>query len=225
LKKMLALIVAGGSGTRMQSPVPKQFLLLAGKPVLMHTLERFVSFSQKIQTVLVLPENEIVTWKNLCIEHHFTQPHQIVAGGKTRFASVRNGLSAIAEREGLVAIHDGVRPLVPAEVIARSFALAEEKGSAVAAVPLKDSLRMMLNETDSQIIDRTPCRLIQTPQTFDLQTIRHAYAEATHEDFTDDAAVAEAAGFPVYLTEGSYENLKITTPEDLWVAEAILRRS
>ncbi len=226
-----ALIVAGGKGTRVGSSLPKQFLDLNGKPVLLHTLEVFYRYSDKIQVVLVLPEDEIPTWGAIAQRHQFNKSLTIVSGGATRFQSVRNGLQAIGD--GYVAIHDGVRPLISPSIIAESFRLARTSGAAVATVPLKESLRRISDAGDednatntpaSTAVDRSFFRMVQTPQTFATDLIRKAYATAEDPLLTDDASVAERAGFPVILFTGSYENIKITTPEDLVVAEALLKK-
>lgn len=214
-----ALIVAGGKGTRIKSEVPKQFLLLNGIPVLMHTILAFFSYSQKIKVVLVLPENQIDTWHSLCLEHNFTRPLLLQHGGETRFQSVRNGLKKIDD--GFVAIHDGVRPLVNQEIIAASFRIAAEKHAAIAAVPLKESLRIT-EDDKTRAVDRSLFRLVQTPQTFSVPLIKTAYEMEEDDTLTDDASVAEKAGYDVSLFEGSYGNIKITTTEDLVVAEALL---
>ena len=220
--KEYAIIVAGGSGSRMHSKTPKQFLILSGKPILMHTIEAFRKYSSDLHIILVLPENEISTWQNLCQIHGFNIPIKIAKGGKTRFQSVRNGLELINEDESLVAIHDGVRPLVVDEIINASFRLAQLHGCAVASTRLKESLRL-IDKDNTKAIDRSDYRSIQTPQTFQTQLIKDAYANS--EDnivFTDDASVAERNGIKISLFEGSYENVKITTREDLLFAEAIL---
>ena len=214
-----AVIVAGGSGTRMGGDVPKQFLPVAGLPILMHTLRRFHDYSPALSIILVLPGKDVPYWEELCRTYGFSVPVTVVAGGSTRFQSVRNGLGAIAAEEGLVAIHDGVRPLVPLATIDESFRVAFEKGCAVAAVALKDSIRVVHADGGNQALDRSAYRLVQTPQTFRLPVIRKSFDQPEQPGFTDDASVAESAGFPVTLIEGSYRNIKITTPEDLlWAA-------
>jgi 2-C-methyl-D-erythritol 4-phosphate cytidylyltransferase len=220
-----SVVVAGGTGTRMNSQIPKQFLSIGGRPVLMHTLEAFSRLSPAPFQVLVLPETDMERWAQLCEEFEFRLPHQVCPGGASRFESVRNGLAAIQSSEGLVAIHDGVRPFVSLQVLEESYQCAQQHGSAVTAVGLKDSVRQVLPDGSSQAMDRSLFRLIQTPQTFSLSLIREAFSKASHTQFTDDAAVVEAAGFPVKLIEGSYRNLKITTPEDLLVAEAFLQHA
>lgn len=220
-----AIVVAGGKGTRIKSAVPKQFLELRGKPILMHTLQAFIDYSADLNLVLVLPEDDMTRWSQLCLQHHFTPRLQVVRGGATRFQSVRNGLEALPD-EGLVAIHDGVRPLVNSDIIGASFRLAAVHGSAVAAVRLKESLRMTDQDTTTAV-DRSKFRLIQTPQTFGCKLIKDAYRVQEETSMTDDASVAEHAGHLISLFEGSYENIKITTPEDLVIAEALFngRRS
>lgn len=227
-QEQYALIVAGGKGTRFGGPTPKQFLDLKGKPVLLHTVDAFIRYSADIKIVLVLPESDVVTWQELTATHRFSTPVAIVNGGATRFQSVRNGLRAIPD-EALVAIHDGVRPLVTAATIRTSFQLASDHGCAVAAVPLKESLRVMTQgvtggHQHSQAVDRSLYRIIQTPQTFRAGLIKNAYEVREDNSLTDDASVAEKAGFPVYLFEGQYSNIKITNREDLAIAEVLLNR-
>ena len=216
-----AIIVAGGKGTRINSKLPKQFIGLNGKPILLHTLEAFFNYSNELTIVLVLPENEFGIWESIRKEFKVDRALVLQRGGNTRFQSVKNGLEKI-EGEGLVAIHDGVRPLVSSDLIGASFRLAAVHGSAIASVRLKESIR----ETDqntTKAVDRSRYRLIQTPQTFDLQLIKKAYQIKDDPSLTDDASVAERAGHKISLFEGSYENIKVTTPEDLVVAEALLK--
>lgn len=220
--KEYALIVAGGKGTRIKSDRPKQFLSLNGMPVLMHTILAFYKYSPSIEVVLVLPKDQIDTWRTLCVEHSFTTPLTIQPGGESRFQSVKRGLEIMTE--GLVAIHDGVRPLVSQEIIATSFRVAAKNNSAVAAVPLKESIRMMEND-NTKALDRTKFKLIQTPQTFNVEMIRKAYELDEDQTLTDDASVAEKAGHLITLFDGSYDNIKITTMEDLVIAEALLARA
>ena len=229
-----AIIVAGGSGSRMKSDIPKQFLLLNGKPILQHTIERFLAvrlpdsvFSQTeasqserykpgpLQIILVLPARERSIWEELCNEHNFHPAIQLIDGGHTRFQSVRNGLNAIQASTGLVAVHDGVRPFVSSDIIQAGFETAARVGSAVTCVPLKDSVRVVGADGFSQAVDRNQYRLVQTPQTFRLDLFRQAFKADEQPFFTDCASVMEYAGFPITLIEGSYENIKITTPEDL----------
>jgi 2-C-methyl-D-erythritol 4-phosphate cytidylyltransferase len=217
--KTIALIVAGGSGTRMESNLPKQFLLLAEKPILMHTIEAFYN-SGVNQIILVLPQSQIEFWNQLCQTHQFTIQHQIVAGGATRFESVQNGLHHCNNND-LVAIHDGVRPFINKEIIINSFETAAQKGNAVAAVRLKDSIRKV-ELLGNKNVNRDNYYLIQTPQTFKAQLIKEAYAAQDHVNFTDDASVLESNGNAINLIAGDYKNIKITTPEDLLVGEAFI---
>jgi 2-C-methyl-D-erythritol 4-phosphate cytidylyltransferase len=227
--KEYALIVAGGKGTRIKSKVPKQFLDLDGLPILMRTINAFYAYSPEITVIVVLPEDDFALWKELCLLHGYTKPLILQKGGETRFQSVKSGLNRI-EGDGLVAIHDGVRPLVSKDIISDSFRLAAAHGSAVAAMHLKESIRIIEQEGDSdrreettKAIDRSKFRLIQTPQTFTVSLIKSAYQTQDDPDFTDDATVAEHAGHTISLFEGSYENIKITTAEDLIIAEALLQ--
>lgn len=227
-----ALIVAGGKGTRIKSKVPKQFLELNGKPVLLHTLEAFYCYSEKINIILVLPEDDFETWKSICEKYKFHKNIILQKGGESRFQSVKNGLAKI-DGDGLVAIHDGVRPLVSEDIIGASFRLAAVHQSAVAAVRLKESIRMTdqaclpegssaRRQDNTKAVDRSRFRLIQTPQTFQVQLIKKAYEMKEDISLTDDASVAERAGHVISLFEGSYENIKITTQEDLVIAAALL---
>jgi 2-C-methyl-D-erythritol 4-phosphate cytidylyltransferase len=219
-----AIIVAGGSGTRMGTEKPKQFLPLAKKPILIHTLESFISFPEKIICILVLPKSAFVEWEEIVAEYSFDDPIILAEGGTTRFESVKNGLAKIENKSSLVAIHDGVRPLVSHRIIKDSYALAEAKGCAIASTSLKESIRKIDGE-HSKSIDRTKMRLIQTPQTFKTELIKNAFAHFERdENFTDDASVAEKYGLPINLFEGSFQNIKITTPEDLLFAEAIISK-
>jgi 2-C-methyl-D-erythritol 4-phosphate cytidylyltransferase len=217
MNKKYAIIVAGGSGSRMKSDIPKQFIEIGGLPILIHTLKRFKEAEPDIELILVLPESQFEYWNQLC-DKYPTVPHRLVSGGSTRFQSGLNGLKTI-DNEGLVAIHDGVRPFVSPAIIQESFKVAAEKGTAVVSVPSKDSVRV-----NGQAIDRSTVRLIQTPQTFQVSLIKKAFETEELSTFTDDASVAEHAGFEIHLTEGNYENIKITTPEDLLWAEVLLAR-
>ncbi|ARS37192.1 2-C-methyl-D-erythritol 4-phosphate cytidylyltransferase [Pontibacter actiniarum] len=213
-----AIIVAGGSGSRMQRDTPKQFLEVAGKPVLMHTIERFYKYNPAIRLIVVLPQEQLNTWRELCRKHTFKLFHMTVPGGATRFGSVKNGLDAVMG-EGLVAVHDGVRPFVETETIKAAFEAAEQQGSAVVAVSPKDSIRE-LTESGSRAVPRAKYKLVQTPQCFRASILRKAYEQPEQEHFTDDASVVESTGEKITLVEGSYRNIKITTPEDLILAEA-----
>jgi len=216
---MWAIIVAGGAGLRMQSDTPKQFLELCGKPVLMHSIMAFFDVYEDIRIIVVLPPLQIAHWQELCRRHGFTLPHVIAEGGATRFHSVKNGLSLLPD-DGLVAIHDGVRPLVSRQTITNCFREAANYRCAVPVVPVTDSVREVSGQT-SRILDRSILRLIQTPQVFDITLIKKAYEQEYTSAFTDDASVFEKAGHTIHLTEGNAENIKITTPNDLIVAEAL----
>ena len=221
--KHTILIVAGGRGTRMGGPQPKQFLELAGRPVLMHTLEAFDRWDASARLIVVLPEDQIETWKRLCEAHVFGRIHRVVAGGETRFHSVRNGLGAVAS-DGLIAVHDGVRPLVAPSVIAACFAAAADGGAAVPVVPVVESVREMDADGDSRPVDRTRLRVVQTPQVFRADVLRAAYCLPYDPRFTDDASVVEASGVAVRLVPGNRENIKLTTPMDLLLAEQLMRQ-
>lgn len=219
-----AVVVAGGSGSRMQSQTPKQFIPVRQLPVLMHTLNRFARHVSPKNIRLVLPAAHVQTWIELCAEYKFSLAVQVVEGGNSRFQSVKNGLLSItdANTETLVAIHDGVRPLVSGQVIEQCFEQAQQFGNAVSSVTLKDSIRQINADGTSQALDRQLFRLVQTPQTFSLPLIRAAYDVQETPFFTDDASVAEEYGVIIRLIDGNYENIKITTPEDLAIAEAFL---
>ena len=221
--KHTILIVAGGRGTRMGGPQPKQFLELAGRPVLMHTLEAFDRWDASARLIVVLPEDQIETWKRLCEAHTFGRIHRVVAGGETRFHSVRNGLGAVAS-DGLIAVHDGVRPLVAPSVIAACFAAAADGGAAVPVVPVVESVREVDADGGSRPVDRTRLRVVQTPQVFRADVLRAAYCLPYDPRFTDDASVVEASGVAVRLVPGNRENIKLTTPMDLLLAEQLMRR-
>mgnify|MGYP000846447309 FL=1 len=220
-KERYAIIVAGGRGLRMGGELPKQFLPLCGKPVLMRTLELFEGEVNRI--ILVLPEDHIPFWQELCQKYHFTLPHTVALGGETRFHSVRSGLSHLPQ-EGLVAVHDGVRPLVSSALIRRSFEEAERSGAALPACPVTDSLRLRQDEGKSEAVDRSRYVAVQTPQTFDLGRLQQAYQQAYSPLFTDDASVYEAASLgSITLIDGEETNIKLTTPRDLLLAELLLR--
>ncbi len=203
----------------MKSALPKQFLLMGGKPVLMHTVERFHSFDCTMEIILVLPAEHHGLWRQLCDGHSFNIPHKVVAGGEERFHSVKAGLECVTP-DSLVAIHDGVRPLVSHDTIWRCFADAEEFGCAVPFIEPADSVRLLAGD-DSRPVPRAEVRLIQTPQVFRGSVIKNAYNRDFDPSFTDDATVAEASGVKIHLTHGNRENIKITTPADLAVAETL----
>lgn len=219
--KKYSLIVAGGSGTRMNHSLPKQFIKIGNYPILMHTIFQFTRLNEPLEIILVLPENEIDTWNELVAAYNFKIQVQIVYGGSTRVESVKNGLAQIKEENSLVAIHDGVRPFIRPEIIQKSFDIAQEKGNAIVAVNPKDSIREIKGDRNVSR-NRADYRLIQTPQTFKTPLIQEAYQQKNIELFTDDAGVAENNGLHIHLIEGDYRNIKITTPEDLLIAKAFL---
>lgn len=221
LAKNYAIIVAGGSGTRMQSAVPKQFLLLNGLPVLMHTLQAFYNSEPRPQLILVLPEAYHTYWMHLCAEHHFKLPYQLVSGGDTRFQSVKNGLNLVPD-EALVAVHDAVRPLVSTTIIEDAYREANIQGAVVVAVKSRDSVRQ-LRDGQTQSLLRNEIYLVQTPQTFKAGLLKAAYERPYEDSFTDDASVAEQAGYKIHIVEGSYQNFKITFPEDIAIAQMLMK--
>lgn len=218
--KNYVIIVAGGSGTRMGSEIPKQFLLINGKPVLMHTIQAFVNYRKNMQITLVLPKNQIEYWKQLCAEHDFSEAVTIVSGGETRYQSVKNGLTTITE-PGLIAVHDGVRPLVSLETIRDCFNAAEKYGAVIPVREVEESLRKV-KESKNQMANRANFRVVQTPQVFKSELLLQAYSEKPSGEFLDDATVVEEQGNKIHLVHGNRENIKITTPFDLKVAESIL---
>ena len=223
MTKDYIIIVAGGKGQRMGSSVSKQFLLLCGKPVLMHTIEAFHSYSTSLEIILVLPEEQQTHWKELCEEYGFTTPHTVVNGGSTRFESSRNGISVIPDdADGVVGIHDGVRPLVSAAVIDRCYESARENYAAIPVMPLTDTLRFVGESGCGRNVLRSDYVIVQTPQVFDIALAKRAFSLPYKESFTDDASVVEDLGCQVSVVEGCRENIKLTTPFDMKVAEAIL---
>lgn len=224
-KQKYAVLVAGGSGSRMGSEIPKQFLSLAGKPILLHTIEQFLKISD-VNIILVLPEKDIEYWHEAVVKQSLSasvlQSIKIVVGGQSRFQSVKNGL-AYVDANSLVAVHDGVRPLVSVEIIEQSYKIANDLGNAVTSVQLKDSIREVGENHQNKAVERTKFRLMQTPQTFQSEIIKKAFQVEEQSFFTDCASVLEFAGYSINLIDGSYENIKITTPEDLIVAEALIK--
>jgi 2-C-methyl-D-erythritol 4-phosphate cytidylyltransferase len=219
--KLYAIIVAGGTGNRMQNSVPKQFLLLNGIPVLMHTIQAFYNSQSNPEILLVLNKAEHANWSKLCDEYLFTIPHTLIEGGDERFHSVRNALLTI-KGDGIVAIHDAVRPLVSPYLIDQSYELAAEKGNCVAGIMPTDSIRKITTGEKSVAFNRNEFILVQTPQTFDLDVLRKAYQQPYKTAFTDDASVVESDGIEINMIPGERENIKITYPEDLEIA-AILK--
>ena len=218
--QLYVVIVAGGSGKRMGAEVPKQFLELAGRPVLMHTIERFKAFNESIEIITVLPENQLRHWIDLQKKYSFTLPQTIVKGGSTRFHSVRNGLKFV-HTPGLVAIHDGVRPFVSLDTIQRCFSVAEKLGNAIPTISPVESLRIV-TETGNLPVNRLHVKQIQTPQVFSAELIKKAYLQDYKPEYSDDATVLENFGERINLIEGNRENIKITNPEDLLISTALL---
>ena len=218
--KKYAIIVGGGSGTRMNTPIPKQFMLLDGKPVLMHTIGKFIDADPSIDIIVVLRSDQYEFWKELCVKNDFILPHQLAESGETRFHSVKNGLQLINE-PGLVSIHDAARPLVSIKTIQTAYKAAEMYGNAVPAIPMQDSIRQ-IDSGLSIAVDRTKYCSIQTPQCFQTEIILKAYEHDYKFTFTDDASVVEAIGVKIHLIDGNPDNIKITTPKDLLIAEALL---
>jgi len=219
--KKFALIVAGGSGTRMNLALPKQFIELCGKPILMHTIEAFYRYNKSIKIILALPENQFEYWQKLKLKYDFLIPHEIVAGGESRFHTVKNGLAAISE-EGLVAIHDGVRPLVGYGTIDRCYNTAAELGNAIPCFPVYETVRQITNDSNSTI-DRSALRLVQTPQVFSCSLIKNAFNQQYDPKFTDDASVLESIGGTINLVEGNRENIKVTDLLDLHIVETLMK--
>jgi len=218
--QLYVVIVAGGSGKRMGAEIPKQFLELAGRPVLMHTIERFKAFDESIEIITVLPENQLLHWCDLQEKHKFKVPQTLVKGGNHRFFSVRNGLKFV-NTPGLVAIHDGVRPFVSIDTIKRCFETAERLGNAIPAISPTESLRI-LTDTGSMPVNRFHVKQIQTPQVFNAELLKKAYQQEYSVEFTDDATVLEKTGEKINIIEGNRENIKITNPEDLLISTALL---
>ena len=218
-----AIIVAGGKGLRMGGDVPKQFVPVKGLPVLMHTIARFRQYDPTIGITLVLPKDHQDYWRQLCRQYHFTEPHAIADGGATRFHSSQSGVASLAGADGtdLVAIHDGVRPFVSAGTIGRCFEAAARSGAAIPVLPVIDTLRLVGADGSGHNVLRSDYRVVQTPQTFRLQLLRRAFSQPFSERFTDDASVVEALGGRVEMVDGNRENIKLTTPFDLAVAEAL----
>ncbi len=216
------IITAGGKGTRMGTDIPKQFLLINNRPVLFYTIEQFCTYDPNIGIILVLPHNQIDYWKTLIEEFQFTIPHKIVTGGETRYHSIKNGLETIDQ--GMVAIHDGVRPFVSNDVITEAFGQIRSGVGIVPVLKVKESVRK-LNGDSSASVNRDDYVLVQTPQCFNVNEIKAAYELEYSTAFTDDASVFEAAGNKIQLVEGNEENIKITTPRDLKMAKLILSDS
>ena len=227
------IIVAGGKGLRMGSDIPKQFLPIGGKPVLMRTMMRFREYSPTLQIILVLPKAQQDYWQELCKQYEFQVDYQIANGGQTRFHSVQNGLALVPDdAEGVVGVHDGVRPFPSIEVITRCYETARQTKAVIPVIPVVETVRQILPSNQSNpnavsnpssiTVPRDQYRLVQTPQTFDIQLLKAANRQPYNDGFTDDASVVESYGHPITLVEGNRENIKITTPYDITVAEAII---
>jgi 2-C-methyl-D-erythritol 4-phosphate cytidylyltransferase len=215
------IVVAGGTGTRMQSTTPKQFIQLAGVPILVHTLVRLKNWSPDLKIIVVMHTDWIKKWNHLASVHCPQIPHTVVAGGEERFHSVLAGLRGISDLEATVGIHDAVRPLVSDATLQRCFESARVNGSAVPCIPVTDSIRMV-ESAGSKHLDRSSLRAIQTPQCFSMDVLTKAYQQPFNPFFTDDASVVESGGYPIHLVDGNRENIKITNPEDLLLAAALL---
>lgn len=218
--KNYVIIVAGGIGTRMKSDVPKQFLQLQGKPLLMHTINSFVKSIPDIHIIVVLSSAYQKDWEELCIKHNFSVPHQLIKGGETRFHSVKNGLALVPENV-VVGIHDAARPFVSRSTIINTYTTAAEKGNATPAIPLTESIREITGSAN-KAVSRDNYRIIQTPQCFVSSRIKKAFLQAYNPSFTDDASVLEADGEQINLVEGNRENIKITTPFDFAIAQQLI---
>jgi 2-C-methyl-D-erythritol 4-phosphate cytidylyltransferase len=221
--KCYAILVAGGSGSRMETELPKQFLPLDGLPIMMHTIAAFAQSATSPQIIIVMNKAFNQYWKELCSLHNFDIPHTLKEGGESRFHSVKNGLLSINDENSLVAVHDAVRPLINPLTIDRAFQEAEKHGNAVLGIKSKDSVRR-INLDHSIAIPRDEIILVQTPQIFRFKLLKKAYQQPYSKAFTDDASVVESTGVSINLIEGDQQNLKITFPEDLIFAEYLLKK-
>ncbi|MCB0793919.1 MAG: 2-C-methyl-D-erythritol 4-phosphate cytidylyltransferase [Flavobacteriales bacterium] len=218
-----AIIVAGGTGTRFGGAVPKQFMLLQGKPILWHALMAFHAADRDMRIVLVLPEQHLDIWRTMCIGHGITVEHEVVAGGSERYHSVRAGVFSLSGKP-IIAVHDGVRPLVSKDLIERCFAEAAAHGSAIPVVPVTSSFRLVENG-NSRAIDRSALRVVQTPQCFQADVLREAFEQRFDPRFTDEASLVEGTGRQVHLVEGEITNIKVTRPMDLRLLEGLMGRT
>lgn len=209
------IIVAGGKGLRMGGDIPKQFLVVNGKPILMHTIQRFYDYDPSIQIVVVLPKDQQAYWDDLCQQYHFDLPFTVADGGVERFHSVLNGLAMVNSEIQLIGVHDGVRPYVSIEVIQRCYEAATTHGAAIPVTEVFETLRHLTPDGASLTVPRSEYRLVQTPQVFQANLLRKAYQQPFTPAFTDDASVVEALGYTIALVEGNRENIKITTKADL----------
>ena len=225
MQKDYVIIVAGGKGTRMGGAVPKQFLPVGGIPVLMRTISVFHETDSDLQIIVVIPEEQHVMWEELCKTYAFTIPYRLAKGGRTRFESVKNGLALVdSEDRGVVCVHDGVRPFVSPEVIRAAIGEARHGKAVVPAIPVVDSLRLCVDGQPTRSVNRSNYFMVQTPQTFPVNMLKRAYRQPYEETFTDDASVVERAGDVVTVIEGNRENIKLTAPMDMLIAESLLGR-
>jgi 2-C-methyl-D-erythritol 4-phosphate cytidylyltransferase len=215
------IIVAGGKGLRMGGDIPKQFLPVGDKPILMRTIERFLQYDKEMQVVLVLPESQQDYWQTLCSEYNFSLPYVLANGGETRFHSVKNGLAKVSPDATLIGVHDGVRPFVSIDTIRACYDEAVRSEAVVPVIDVVETVRHILKGNESETVSRNDYKLVQTPQVFSASLLRAAYSQPYIDFFTDDASVVERLGHPVTLVQGNRENIKITTPFDLKVAEAL----
>lgn len=220
--KKYAIIVAGGTGSRLSSETPKQFLLLHGEPMLMHSIRNFYVYDPEIHIIVAMHPAFTDKWTSLCAESGFDIPHQLAPGGETRFHSVKNAL-ALVTGPGLVAVHDAARPLATVNLIARTFSQAARQGSAIPCMPVNETVRSVNGEKIT-LLDRKTLRITQTPEAFDISLLQNAYLQSYREEFTDDGSVVEATGRQLHLVEGEPTNMKITLPGDIEVAEVLLKR-
>jgi len=219
-----AIILGGGSGLRFGSSVPKQFLLLNGLPILMHSIKKFIESDNTTKIIVVLPHAQIDYWNELCVQYHFDIHHTVIEGGSTRFQSVKNAINSIqAANNDLIAVHDGVRPMISTKVIKEAFLVAQNDLTAIPAIPLTDSVRMLCKDGNSRPLLRDDLRAVQTPQTFNAQVLIKSYGVPYDNAFTDDASVVEKAGHKINLIDGDPNNIKITHSADLLLAEELIR--
>lgn len=220
--KKYIIVVAGGKGLRMGGDIPKQFLPIKGKPVLMRTLEAFHAYDEQMELILVLPVDHQSYWKSLCEEYQFTLPYRLANGGETRFHSVQNGLALVEDESGVVGVHDGVRPFVAPSVIDACYTRAASGKAVVPVIDVVETVRHLVGEDESETVPRGDYKLVQTPQVFPVAMLKKAYQQPYTSHFTDDASVVEVMGEKVSLVSGNRENIKLTTPFDLKVAEALI---
>ncbi|MFB6306691.1 MAG: 2-C-methyl-D-erythritol 4-phosphate cytidylyltransferase [Flavobacteriales bacterium] len=216
-----AIIVGGGTGIRFGSSIPKQFLELKGKPVLLHALQKFYAASESINIILVLPKEHIPKWENIRSYYKLPQ-YSLIEGGKERFHSVKNGLKRVPDGNSLVAVHDAVRPLTPPDLINEIFNFAEKNGNAIPSIEVKDSMRRLNKENNYEPVDRKGHIMIQTPQCFYAKELKKAFEQDYHPEFTDEASIVESIGIIPHLTEGDPINIKITDKKDLALCQKLM---